>query len=64
MKIDEWTGTVQGAPYETDVPLSIGIVDRCVYEEADRDFDGIDGLLIDFTLECCMHWRREHNENE
>jgi hypothetical protein len=28
-----------------DDPFSIGIADRCVYEEANRDFDGIEGLL-------------------
>jgi hypothetical protein len=39
------SGTVDGAPYEMDMPIALGIVDRCVYEAETGDFDGIDGLL-------------------
>ena len=41
----QFTGTVDGAPYEMSVPIALGIVDRCVYEAATGDYDGVDGLL-------------------
>ena len=40
-----FTGTVHGAPFSATVPVAVGIADRCVPEEATRDFDGVLGLL-------------------
>lgn len=42
-------GTVNGEPYAMDMPIAIGIVDRCVIEAGLRDFDGVDGLLNPLT---------------
>jgi hypothetical protein len=38
-------GTVDGELFSMDVPLSLGIADRCIPEADTRDYDGIDGLL-------------------
>lgn len=40
-----FTGTVNGAPFTATMPVAVGIADRCVPEEATRDFDGVLGLL-------------------
>jgi hypothetical protein len=37
-------GTVAGAPFELEMPISLGVADRCVYVDATRDYDGLDGL--------------------
>jgi hypothetical protein len=39
------TGTVNGGPFAMDVPLSLGIADRCDPASGSGDFDGLDGLL-------------------
>jgi hypothetical protein len=39
-----FTGTVDGEPFSMDVPLSLGIADRCDPAANSRDFDGVDGL--------------------
>ncbi len=38
------TGTVDGGPFAMDVPLSLGIADRCDPTAHTRDFDSLDGL--------------------
>lgn len=38
------TGTVDGAPFTQDVPLSLGISDACNHAARTRDFDGLVGL--------------------
>jgi hypothetical protein len=37
-------GTVAGAPFEMEMPIALGVADRCVYADATRDYDGLDGL--------------------
>lgn len=38
-------GTVGGAPFSMEMPIAIGVADRCDYASANRDYDGIDGLM-------------------
>jgi hypothetical protein len=38
------TGTVNGAAFSMDVPIALGIADRCSPAANTRDFDGLDGL--------------------
>jgi hypothetical protein len=38
------TGTVNGAPFAMNVPISLGIADRCDAAANTRDYDGVDGL--------------------
>ena len=38
-------GLVEGEPFTMDVPLSLGIADRCIPAADTGDYDGIDGLL-------------------
>jgi hypothetical protein len=40
------TGTVNGSAFTQDVPLSIGVADRCDYNSGARDYDGLSGLLF------------------
>jgi len=37
-------GTVNGAPFAMDVPISLGIADACNPAARTRDYDGVDGL--------------------
>jgi hypothetical protein len=39
-----FTGTVNGAPFSMNVPLSVGIADTCDSGANTRDFDGLSGL--------------------
>ena len=39
-----FTGTVNGSPFSADMPIALGIADRCVYALATGDYDGLDGL--------------------
>jgi hypothetical protein len=39
-----FTGTVNGNPFTQDMPIALGIADRCVYALATGDYDGVDGL--------------------
>ena len=39
-----FTGTVNGAPFAMNVPISVGIADKCDYGANTRDFDGLQGL--------------------
>jgi hypothetical protein len=41
----KFTGTVGGSPFAMDVPLALGIADKCDATKHTRDFDGIDGLF-------------------
>jgi hypothetical protein len=43
------TGTVNGSPFAMDVPISLGIADRCDAAANTRDYDGIDGLASPMT---------------
>jgi hypothetical protein len=38
------TGTVNGGPFSMNVPIVLGIADKCDYALHNRDFDGVDGL--------------------
>jgi hypothetical protein len=40
----KFTGTVGGSPFSQDMPLALGIADKCDAAAKTRDFDGIDGL--------------------
>ena len=40
-----FTGTVADAPFVMDMPLALGIADKCDVSLNTRDFDGLDGLL-------------------
>jgi len=40
----QFTGTVGGAPFTMNMPITLGIADRCDPAAATRDFDGLDGL--------------------
>jgi len=40
-----FTGTVNGGPFSFDMPLSIGIADKCVPGAGTGDYDGLNGLL-------------------
>jgi hypothetical protein len=39
------TGTVDGGPFTMDVPITLGIADKCIAAANARDFDGVEGLL-------------------
>jgi hypothetical protein len=39
------TGDVNGGPFAMDVPLAIGIADKCVPGSGSGDYDGLNGLL-------------------
>jgi hypothetical protein len=41
----QFAGTVNDGPFAMDVPLSLGIADRCDFAEKSRDYDGLEGLL-------------------
>jgi hypothetical protein len=38
------TGTVNGGPFSMDVPITLGIADKCNAAANTRDYDGLDGL--------------------
>ena len=38
------TGTVDGNPFSMNVPIALGIADKCDIASNTRDFDGVDGL--------------------
>ena len=40
----QFNGTVNGGPFTMDVPLSLGIADRCLSGAGTGDYDGLDGL--------------------
>lgn len=41
----QFSGTVDGAPYAKEMTFVIGVADRCDFNAATRDYDGLDGLL-------------------
>jgi hypothetical protein len=43
------TGTVGGAPFSMNVPIALGIADKCDPAASTRDYDGLDGLLTPLT---------------
>jgi hypothetical protein len=38
------TGTVDGGPFSMNVPIVIGIADKCDFAAHNRDYDGLDGM--------------------
>jgi hypothetical protein len=41
----QFAGIVDGSPFLKDMQISVGIADRCNYDEKSGDFDGLDGLM-------------------
>jgi hypothetical protein len=40
----QFSGTVNGAAFSQSMPIALGVADRCAYELATGDYDGVDGL--------------------
>jgi hypothetical protein len=42
----QFTGTVDGQPFAMDVPISVGIADRCDIDAHTGDYDGMEALVV------------------